>query len=96
MANEKVGTIAYKDLPPLDAETAAMMAAELKGSVFLTIIYYVYLFAVTILNWTSPEFMKTVLWEGMTVTWLATSNVALFMAVLIAWLYVLYYQKKLA
>ncbi len=96
MANEKVGTIDYKDLPPLDAETAATMAAELKGSVFLTIIYYVFLLGVTILNYTSPGLMKTILWGGMTVTWFATSLVSLFMAAFIAWLHVFYYQKKLA
>ena len=94
MAIEKVGTIDYKDLPPLDAETAATMSEELKISVILTIIYYAFLLGVTVLNYTSPGLMKTVLWGGMTVTWFATSVVSLFMASFIAWLHVFYYQKR--
>ena len=94
MATEKVGTINYKDLPPLDAETAATMSEELKISVILTIIYYAFLLGVTVLNYTSPGLMKTVLWGGMTVTWFATSVVSLFMAAFIAWLHVFYYQKR--
>ncbi|OQX25485.1 MAG: hypothetical protein BWK80_15350 [Desulfobacteraceae bacterium IS3] len=96
MANEKVGTIDYKDLPPLDSETAANMHEEVKVSLLLAVIYYVFLLAVTVLNWTSPGFMKTILWGGMTVTWFATSIVSLIMAVLIAWLHVLHYQSRVA
>jgi hypothetical protein len=96
MANEKVGTINYKDLPPLDEQTLDIMGEEIKVSLSLTVIYYVFLFAVTILNWTAPDFMKTILWGGMTVTWFATSLVSLFMAAFIAFLHVWYYQRKMA
>jgi hypothetical protein len=96
MANERVGTINYKDLPPLDAETSANMSEEVKVSVVLAVIYYVFLLSVTVLNWTSPEFMKTILWGGMTVTWFATSILAMFMATFIAWLHVLHYQSRVA
>jgi len=96
MANEKVGTIDYRDLPPLDAETSANMSEEVKVSVLLAVIYYLFLLAVTIMNWTSPEIMKTVLWGGMTVTWFATSIGAMFMASFIAWLHVLHYQSRVA
>lgn len=96
MANENVGTIDYKDLPPLDAETSANMNEEVKISVVLAVIYFAFLLTVTIMNWTSPEIMKTVLWGGMTVTWFATSILAMFMATLIAWLHVLYYQSRVS
>jgi len=96
MANEKVGTIEYKDLPPLDAETSANMSEEVKVSVLLAVIYYAFLLAVTIMNWTSPELMKTVLWGGMTVTWFATAILAMFMASFIAWLHVLHYQSRVS
>ncbi len=96
MSSEQVGTIDYKDLPPLDAETSANMSEEVKVSVVLAVIYYVFLLAVTILNWTSPEFMKTTLWGGMTVTWFATSILAMIMATLIAWLHVLHYQSRVS
>jgi hypothetical protein len=96
MANEKIGTIDYKALPPLDAETSANMSEEVKVSVLLAVIYYLFLLGVTILNWTSPELMKTVLWGGMTVTWFATSIAAMFMATFIAWLHVLHYQSRVS
>ena len=96
MASENIGTVEYKDLPPLDAETSANMSEEVKISVLLAVIYFAFLLTVTIMNWTSPEIMKTVLWGGMTVTWFATSIGAMFMATLIAWLHVLYYQSRVA
>ena len=94
LAIEKVGTINYKDLPPLDAETAKNMSEELRISVILSILYYAFLLAVTIMNFTAPEFMKTKLWGGMTVTWFATSLVSLAVASLVAWVHVIYYQKR--
>ena len=96
MANERVGTIDYKDLPPLDAETSANMNEEVKFSVVLAVIYFAFLLTVTIMNWTSPEIMKTVLWGGMTVTWFATSIFAMLMATFIAWLHVLHYQNRVS
>lgn len=96
MANEKVGTINYKELPPLDEHTLDIMGEELKVSVSLTVVYYLFLITVTILNWTAPDFMKTILWGGMTVTWFATSLISLFMAAFIAFLHVWYYQRKMA
>ncbi|NTW36059.1 MAG: hypothetical protein HGB17_08000, partial [Syntrophobacteraceae bacterium] len=86
MANERVGTINYKELPPLDEQTLDIMGEELKVSVSLTIVYYLFLITVTILNWTAPDFMKIILWGGMTVTWFATSLISLFMAAFIAFL----------
>lgn len=94
MAIEKVGTINYKDLPPLDAETAKNMSEELRISVVLSVLYYAFLLAVTIMNFTAPDFMKTKLWGGMTVTWFATSLVSLAVAALVAWVHVIYYQKR--
>jgi hypothetical protein len=96
MANERIGTIDYKDLPPLDGETSTNMSEEVRISVVLAVIYGAFLLTVTIMNWTSPETMKIVLWGGMTVTWFATSIFAMFMATLIAWLHVLYYQSRVA
>ncbi|BCS52760.1 hypothetical protein [Geobacter sp. SVR] len=96
MGSERVGTIDYRNLPPLDAETSASMSEEVKVSVVLAVIYYVFLLGVTVLNWTSPAFMKTVLWGGMTITWFATAIAAMFMATLIAWLHVLHYQSRVA
>ncbi len=87
-------TIAYKDLPPLDPDTAVTMNEEVNISIVLTIIYYVFLLAVTILNWTAPGLMKTLLWGGMSLTWFATSLFALFMAFAIAALHVYFYHKR--
>jgi uncharacterized membrane protein (DUF485 family) len=94
MAIEPIGTIVYCDLPPLDAKTAEVMKHELKISLLLSVIYFSFLLGVTVLNYTAPEIMKTILWGGMTVTWFATSLLAMFMASFIAWLHVRYYQKR--
>lgn len=96
MAIEKVGTINFKDLPPLDPETAKNMSEELRISVILSVLYYTFLLAVTIMNFTAPEFMKTKLWGGMTVTWFSTSLVSLAVASLVAWVHVIYYQKRVS
>lgn len=93
---EPVGTVNFNELPPLNSETAQAMRSEFSVSFLLAVIYFTFLMSVTILNFTAPDFMKTILWGGMTVTWFATAILALVMATLIAWLHVLYYQKKLA
>jgi formate/nitrite transporter FocA (FNT family) len=96
LAIKTVETIIYSELPPLDEKTAHAMNHEFKISLLLSIIYFAFLLSVTILNFTAPGFMKTILWGGMTVTWFATALGAMIMASLIAWLHVRYYQKKLA
>lgn len=92
---EKIGTINYSDLPALDPETSANMKRELSISLILTIVYYVFILGVTILNWTSPELMKTILWGGMSLTWFLTSIMALFMALFVAWLHLYFYQQRI-
>ncbi|MFH0728999.1 MAG: hypothetical protein V2B19_22005 [Pseudomonadota bacterium] len=96
MAIEPVGTIDYNKLPPLDSATARAMSRELKISLLLSAIYFSFLLGVTILNYAAPGVMKAVLWGGMTMTWFATSLMAMFMASFIAWLHVRYYQRRLA
>lgn len=93
---EKVGTINYADLPALDPETSANMKRELSSSLILSIVYYVFILGVTILNWTSPGLMKTILWGGMSLTWFLTSIMAMFMAALVAWLHLYFYQQRIA
>ena len=87
-------TIAFKDLPPLDSVTAAAMKEEVNLSLVLSVIYYIFLLTVTILNWTSKDLMKTILWGGMSLTWFATSIFAMFMATFMAGLHVYFYQKR--
>jgi len=95
LAGEKK-TIAYKDLPPLDPDTATTMNEEINISLVLSIIYYAFLLSVTILNWTARDLMKFRLWDGMSLTWFATSIVAMIMAFCIAWLHVYFYHKRFA
>ncbi len=89
-------TVAYKDLPPLDPETAVTMNEEFNISTILSIIYYIFLLAVTILNWAAKDLMKFKLWGGMSLTWFATSIFAMFMAFGIAWLHVYFYHRRFA
>lgn len=93
---EKVGTINYSDLPALDPETSANMKTELSISLILSIVYYVFILGVTILNWTSPGLMKTILWGGMSLTWFLTSIMAMIMAAFVAWLHLYFYQQRVA
>lgn len=96
MVTEKTGTIDYDALPPLSANTAHSMKEEFSVSLWLAVVYFIFLLGVTILDFTAPDFMKIKLWGGMTVTWFATGIVAMIMAALIAWIHVYIYQKRIA
>lgn len=98
MANgsDKAGAtqVSYKSLPPLDPDVNEVMKTEFGISIWLSVVYFIFILSVPILNWTAPALMKTRVWGGMSLTWLLTSIVAMGMAVLIAWLHVKIYQSK--
>lgn len=96
MANEaaEIKKIDYKDLPPMDPGVEQVMKAEFGIAFWLSCCYFVFILAVPILNWNAPEFMKTRVMGGMSLTWFLTSLAAMAMAFIIAGLHVYLYQKK--
>ncbi len=85
--------IHYKDLPPLDSAIVNRMSKEIKICIWLFIVYAFYLFIVPILNFNAPDFMKTRIWGGMSLTWFLTAIGAKIMAWLIAAIHVYFYTK---
>jgi len=83
-----------KDLPPLDAEVREVMKSEFNLGFWLAVVYFIFLFAVPILNWTAPGLMKARVWGGMSLTWFLTSIFAMILAFLIAAIHVYFYQNK--
>lgn len=88
-------TIDYSDLEPLDEETASLMKSELKVSNILATIYGVFIFSVPFLNWYLPEIAFAKVWGGMTYTWLATTILAMFLAIIIAATHMYFYSKRM-
>lgn len=87
-------TINIRDLEPLPNEVARIMNTELKISVTLGIIYFIYLLSVPILTFTVPDLMRTRVMGGMSLTWFMTAIGAMIMAFVIAWLHMYLYQKQ--
>lgn len=87
-------TVDYKDLKPLGEDVRRVMSEELKISLGLAIVYFIFLLGVPILTFTAPDLMKTRVWGGMSLTWFATSILAMIFAAVIAWIHVYMYQKR--
>ncbi len=94
MSNSIVGTTRYEKLAPLDEKTRAIMRDEFKVSCKLTVIYFIFLLMVPILNWNVPKLMKMKLWAGMSLTWFLSSIVAMLLAFIVAALHVYFFQKR--
>ena len=98
MANgsDKAGAtkINIKDLPALDSEISLIMKTEFGISFWLSVVYFIFILSVPILNWTAPALMRTRVWGGMSLTWFLTSIVAMVLAVVFAALHVKIYQNK--
>lgn len=86
-------TINYKDLPPMDKGVISRMSKEFTVIAWLFVIYAFYLFMVPILNFNAPDFMKTRVWGGMSLTWFLTAIGSMVMAFVIAAVHVYIYTK---
>lgn len=86
-------TIHYNDLPPLDKSITSRMSKEFKVCIWLFLVYAFYLFMVPILNFNAPDFMKSRVWGGMSLTWFLTAIGALIMAWVIAAVHVYFYTR---
>ena len=92
VAAEKID---IKDLPPLDADTNRIMKQEFSTGTKLTIIYYLFIFAIPILNWYAPDFFFSRFFGGMTYSWFFTSVIAMASAFIIAFIHTSLYEKRL-
>ena len=85
--------INYKDLAPLDSNTAYRMSKEMKVCMWLFVVYMFYLFMVPILDFKATDFMKMRVWGGMSLAWFLTCIGAMIMAFVIAAVHVYFYSK---
>lgn len=92
VAAEKID---IKDLPPLDADTNRIMKQEFSTGSKLTIVYYLFIFSIPILNWYAPDFFFSRFFGGMTYSWFFTSIVAMASAFLIAYIHTTLYERRL-
>ena len=92
VAAEKID---IKDLPPLDVDTNRIMKQEFSTGSKLTIIYYLFVFAIPILNWYAPDFFFSRFFGGMTYSWFFTSVIAMAAAFTIAFIHTSLYEKRL-
>lgn len=90
-----VDTIDFKDLAALDKETAELMKDELKVSNILAFIYGAFIVSVPFLNWYVPKIAFAKVWGGMTYTWLATTILAMLLAIIIAATHMYLYSKRM-
>lgn len=91
----KAGTIDLKDLPPLDETTNKIMKDELRTGLSLTILYFILIFSIPVMNWFAPSFAFSNLWGGMTVTWFITTIVMMAVAFIIAYVHTALYERRL-
>ncbi|CAM3983730.1 hypothetical protein [Mesobacillus zeae] len=92
----EAGKIDVKDLPPLDSETEKIMKGEFSTGFKLSILYYLFIFTIPVLNWFAPEFMFSSMFGGMTYAWFLTGIVAMAIAFIIAYIHTNRYEKRLA
>lgn len=90
MSFEKID---YKNLPPLEQEVLKRINGEWKVVFTLFVIFGLYMVLVPVLNFTAPDFMKTRVWGGMSLTWFLTAIGGAFMSFGIAAVHVYSYIK---
>jgi uncharacterized membrane protein (DUF485 family) len=91
----EAGTIDVSELKPLDTETEGIMKAEFRTGIKLTVFYYVFIFAIPVLNWFASDFMFSRMWGGMTYSWFLTGIVAMAISFTIAYIHTSLYEKRL-
>lgn len=91
----EAGTVDIKDLPPLDSETEKIMKGEFSTGFKLSLLYYLFIFTIPVLNWFAPDFMFSHFWGGMTYSWFLTGIVAMAIAFIIAYVHTNLYEKRL-
>ncbi|GKV56580.1 hypothetical protein NCCP2222_25270 [Sporosarcina sp. NCCP-2222] len=93
MTDEPCETIHIKELPELDEETKYIAKTEFRTGLSLTIIYFLFVLSVPVMNWFKPDWAFTKLFGGMSASWFLTTIVAMAMAFIIAFVHTKLYER---
>jgi uncharacterized membrane protein (DUF485 family) len=93
LTDESSETIDIKKLKKLDRETRYIIKSEFRTGLILTIIYFVFVFSVPVMNWYKPDWAFAKLVGGMSASWFLTTIVAMFMAFIIAYVHTKLYER---
>ncbi|MDR4885966.1 hypothetical protein RGU12_00210 [Fredinandcohnia sp. QZ13] len=93
MTDEPCETIDIKKLQKLDRETRYIVRSEFRTGLSLTIIYFVFIFSVPVMNWFKPDWAFSKLFGGMSASWFLTSIFAMVMAFIIAYVHTKLYER---
>ncbi|MBP2079387.1 hypothetical protein [Oceanobacillus polygoni] len=93
MTDEPCETIDIKKLQKLDRETRYIVSSEFRTGLSLTIIYFIFIISVPVMNWYKPDWAFTKLFGGMSASWFLTSIVAMVMAFVIAYVHTRLYER---
>ncbi|WP_017754199.1 DUF485 domain-containing protein [Calidifontibacillus oryziterrae] len=89
------GSVDISELEPLDPATDKIMKGEFRTGFGLSLVYFAFIFSIPVLNWYASELMLTKFWGGMTISWFMTAIGSLAVAVIIAYIHVNLYEKRL-
>lgn len=93
MTDEPCETIDIKELQKLDRETRYIVKSEFRTGLSLTIIYFLFVISVPVMNWYKPDWAFAKLFGGMSASWFLTSIVAMVMAFVIAYVHTKLYER---
>ena len=93
MTDEPCETIDIKKLEKLDRETRFIVRSEFRTGLSLTIIYFLFVLSVPVMNWFKPDWAFTKLFGGMSASWFLTTIVAMVMAFVIAFVHTKLYER---
>ncbi|PAE29283.1 hypothetical protein CHI07_10030 [Paenibacillus sp. 7884-2] len=93
MTDEPCETVDIKKLQNLDRETKYIVSSEFRTGLSLTIIYFIFIISVPVMNWYKPDWAFTKLVGGMSASWFLTSIIAMVMAFVIAYVHTRLYER---
>lgn len=93
MTDEPCETIDIKKLQKLDVETRYILRSEFRTGLSLTIIYFLFVFSVPVMNWFKPDWAFAKVFGGMSASWFLTTIVAMVMAFVIAFVHTKLYER---
>nr|WP_255723515.1 DUF485 domain-containing protein [Sporosarcina sp. ACRSL] len=77
----------------LDKETRFIVRSEFRTGMSLTVIYFLFVLSVPVMNWFKPDWAFTKLVGGMSASWFLTTIIAMVMAFVIAFVHTKLYER---
>lgn len=93
MTDEPCETIDIKKLEKLDRETRYIVNSEFRTGLSLTVVYFLFVLSVPVMNWFKPDWAFAKLYGGMSTSWFLTAIVAMVMAFVIAFVHTKLYER---